>query len=329
MHPGIRGRAALLASLSFASLTGATSLGRAQDMSAAAAPLPDVVTLKNGSMFRGTILELIAGDYVAIRLASGETKRFSMADVASAGPAAGSSAVAPAPVVPQPAPVVPQPAPVAPQPAPPPVRPAVTVDADGVPVHFDAPQSPMTLHLRSGGDATGVGWHYDPVCTAPCDATIRPGEHHMAVSYKGRKPVEPDEPVTLSGPSQLRAAYVDRQGTRTGGWILLGFSGAIGGTLVLLPLLAAAQCNQMASDYANAGSTVVNNCSSSVAPMVVAGALTGAVGAAVSLALILQPDHVRIDVTPLTQGLTRPAGPEAAWMPPRPLPEGLAVRGRF
>jgi hypothetical protein len=61
---------------------------RAQDDDHAPATPPDVVRLKDGSFFRGTILELVADDHVVLRLSSGETKRFAMDDVKYAGSAA-------------------------------------------------------------------------------------------------------------------------------------------------------------------------------------------------------------------------------------------------
>jgi hypothetical protein len=50
--------------------------------------LSDVVVLKDGSLFRGTITELVAGERVTILLPSRETKTFSTSRVAYAGPAA-------------------------------------------------------------------------------------------------------------------------------------------------------------------------------------------------------------------------------------------------
>src|SRR5262245_37595241 len=48
---------------------------------------PDVVLLKNGGMLRGTISELVPGEFVAITIGSGEVRKLPMSDVRYAGPA--------------------------------------------------------------------------------------------------------------------------------------------------------------------------------------------------------------------------------------------------
>src|SRR6188768_1348287 len=53
----------------------------------APASAPDVVRLKNGGILRGTISELVPGDYVSIVLITGEPRRVLYADVQFAGPA--------------------------------------------------------------------------------------------------------------------------------------------------------------------------------------------------------------------------------------------------
>jgi hypothetical protein len=42
--------------------------------------------MKNGDIYRGTIIELVRGDHVVLLLPSGESRRFDTSDVASAGP---------------------------------------------------------------------------------------------------------------------------------------------------------------------------------------------------------------------------------------------------
>jgi hypothetical protein len=58
---------------------GAPTPASAQEQSTGNADLPDVVKLKDGSLYRGTIVELVAGDHVDLRLPSGETKHWPMA----------------------------------------------------------------------------------------------------------------------------------------------------------------------------------------------------------------------------------------------------------
>src|SRR4051794_21414836 len=50
---------------------------------------PDVVKLKDGSLLRGTIVELKAKEFVQIQLLTGEVRRLGMDQVEYAGPANG------------------------------------------------------------------------------------------------------------------------------------------------------------------------------------------------------------------------------------------------
>ena len=85
------------------------------------APSEFLVTLRNGAMFRGEVLEYEPGRLVTIRTVRGELRTFPWRDVASAGPVGKAHAAptaAPATPRPAPSPAVPPPAP-RPPPAPP------------------------------------------------------------------------------------------------------------------------------------------------------------------------------------------------------------------
>jgi hypothetical protein len=83
-------RSALVAAMMLPIGTTWAPSAQAQEATAASAPgaLADVVKLKDGSLFRGTITALVAGDHVDLLLLSGETRQFTMSEVAYAGPAA-------------------------------------------------------------------------------------------------------------------------------------------------------------------------------------------------------------------------------------------------
>jgi hypothetical protein len=161
------------------SLSGTTALAddAPPPATAPAVSISDVVKLKNGAIFRGTILELVPNDHVDLKTASGETKRFPMSDVAYAGVSD------------------------TPSPPPPPraaeaTRPLVTVSATEVPVHFVGDSSDIAFHLRTG-DATAtngrayiVASSYTKICEAPCDAKIASGKYRFAVSQGGGQPIE-------------------------------------------------------------------------------------------------------------------------------------------
>jgi hypothetical protein len=79
----IRGDAA--GSGGFTSSAHATAPSSAPASGADAARLPDIIRSKDGSLFRGTIVEMVVNDYVVIVTLTGESRRFALADVSYAG----------------------------------------------------------------------------------------------------------------------------------------------------------------------------------------------------------------------------------------------------
>jgi hypothetical protein len=168
-----------------------------------AAALADEVKLKDGSIFRGTITELVPRDHVDLLLPGGQTRRFPAADVAYAGPAARPPAGAP------PGPALPQ----------------------GAKVHVESDQDDVQLLVRTGqveGEAWGyrgavamTARDYANLCTAPCDTHLPLGQHRLALSMHGGHVVEADDPVEVRGPTTVQAHYDSRLGVRVGGYILI------------------------------------------------------------------------------------------------------------
>ena len=180
-------------------LTAASTRAQSAPLAAPAQPTPDRVKTKDGSMYRGTILEIVAGDHVDLRLSSGEVKRFASADVVYAGAAVDGAPPAPA-------------AQRGPQPL-------VTLDAASAKLHFEATSPDIDFHIRTGeavvsgemwtgrggGAYAGTATDYEPICTAPCDATLPVGTHRLALSQNGHSPVEPDEPTVIRAPRRCAA----------------------------------------------------------------------------------------------------------------------------
>jgi hypothetical protein len=205
--------------------------------SAGGAP-PDLVKLKDGSMFRGTISELVTNDHVDIVLASGQTRRIPMKDVQYAGPANAATPAA---------------APPAPPPPPPPppgaggAMPLVTVNGPRAELRLESPDPNTTFHIKTGqADVEGGGmtWGgrafsysaqanaYTIICTAPCTAGLPVGTHELGLSQGGRI-AQSDEPTTITGPGTLQGTYVSKAGTRVVGWIVV-LGSVVGGTLLML-----------------------------------------------------------------------------------------------
>jgi hypothetical protein len=253
----------------------------------AASVPPDVVKTKDGSMYRGTILELVAGDHVVLQTPSGETKRFPMAEVASVN-----SGVATSPVD------------TSAQRAPPPPNEAR--------VHFVSATPGADLYIRTGeatvsgyvwgrypGLYSGVVQQYQRVCASPCDTTLPAGPQRLALGYEGRSPVETGEAVAVEGPTSLKGTYVDRQGARVAGWVILGLSLAAGTAMLTVAAIQAAPqpCNGSGTEFSCPGPQPANG------GLIGAGVATALIGTIVSLVLVLQHDSATIDVGPLTEGL--------------------------
>jgi hypothetical protein len=202
---------------------------------------PDLVKLKNGGLVRGTIAELIPSDYVVIVSLSGETKRFPMSEVEYAGPADEQPRTYPEPETAASAPV---PA----SPAPPATRAAVTVHAAEARVTLTSEPDVRTFHRQSatatvGNAADGfVGVKgYDELCTSPCEVSMAAGTTTLAVSKPGGQVVGA-APVTIpSGHSEVHAVWVDNEGTRSTGRVLMGVG--IAGAVAVLGVAVASGSN--------------------------------------------------------------------------------------
>jgi hypothetical protein len=174
----------------------------------------DIVRLKSGALFRGTISELVPADHVEILLITGETRRFPMADVDYAGAIGGLPA---------------RPA-LLPAPAPPPPSPstAATAASTASTVRFQAKGDVPELALGevTGDVISGRGGHtYRTLCTAPCAPDLSPGGHRLVL---------PDVSTTVHsvyipfGPSTLQATVTTHHGGQAVGLAVL-WVGALGG----------------------------------------------------------------------------------------------------
>lgn len=142
-----------------------------------------IVTLRDGSIFRGVIVELIPGDYLILRTAGGEQRKILLSDIQSQ--AIVSPAQPPAASLPPPVP------PPSLMPAPTPIWPPVPVASlpslHRMRVHIDSPKPDTRLYRQiasamvsgwaiGGGMAVGRVETWQLACVAPCDALIEPAE---------------------------------------------------------------------------------------------------------------------------------------------------------
>jgi hypothetical protein len=183
---------------------------------AATATAPDVIVLKDGSRYRGTIAELVKDGPITIVLITGETRKLMSADVAYAGPAAGE----PPPATPWP-PVVSAEAVVAAPAAP---LAAVADAPDEAPaagsklvrVRFTANRVGSEVFVRQADR------RYRKICTAPCVSDFEPDVYGIGVRFNKDAQVKPLQDVMLDQPATLAVDYRSRDGLRGAGGLVLG-----------------------------------------------------------------------------------------------------------
>jgi hypothetical protein len=226
------------------------------------APPPDVVFLKDGSMFRGTIAELVRDDHVVIVTIIGDARRFPMAEVKYAGLVEAAQAPSECRAASQ-------------ESRPVPIEPGA---APSVPVRFDTGGNGIaSLHV----------WTYNPrsttsrspfqadqaICMAPCETTLPAGTYRFGVSGGPNLVEHVPQLFEVSGPMSLVGTYHDRRAIRISGWVLLGISAVVGTTLAVV-----GTTNQKSE-------------------LQLAGAIGGLAGVGIGLALGLQPDGAKLVIS--------------------------------
>lgn len=253
--------------------------GSASTAPAAAPPrqnAPDIVELRNGGMYRGTISELVPDDHVVIVTVTGRSERFDMKDVKYAGPASQAPAAAPARGVA-----------------------GASTHGPGVQLVVKADQAGITLYRKNPGHVArtpggkAVAWGYTKVCTAPCKASVSPGVERLALGFEDKEPLAVPAFKLPAGRTQIQVHYERKSGTRVAGWILFGIGISAGTTMMVL---STKKCS-------------TNSCSSgnkSDTGLLLGGAAVVALGL-VSLVLAFRSDDASISVSPLASAALRHA----------------------
>jgi hypothetical protein len=262
-----------------------------------------------------------------------------------AAPPAPPVAVPPAPpVAVPPAPAAPPEAPGAyapPPPPPPPGYPAPPYGAPAAPrpmpaarpeqVRFEPEDPDLALMMQTGElpfrhvQRFRHAWYvergftpaYSPICDGPCTTELAPGPYHLALSKDGGRSL-PVGSVVLTGPSTIRASYVDRSAERILGGVLV-VGGVIGGITMIVVSI---QCQ--AYDSNDSCTNAVNG------PLLGGGIGVIVAGAVIGGILAAQHDTAQISVTPLTLptvGALKES-PMAA-LGAEPPPQGAALTVRF
>ena len=202
-----------------------------------------------------------------------------------------------------------------------------------VPIHVDTNSENLEILDRSdqttvvpvkfGRYGSGLARKYlfAPVCAqSPCDATIAQGTHVLAVARPEGSLVVDDAAVSIPGPSNVHAEFVDRSALRTAGLAFLGGSLLGAAAFFFVGREGPRTCN--ADGRCTSAGPDVGLLLASF------GVLLG--GTIASLILLGQHDVVSFSVTPLTLGAPREGGRAAATsIVANAFPNALALTMRF
>lgn len=73
---------------------------------------------------------------------------------------------------------------------------------------------------------------YQPICEAPCEATLLSGRHRIALTLRGGPPINVQQPIDVSVPSIVEGRYVDKRRLRKAGWAVF-VTGAVAGMVMM------------------------------------------------------------------------------------------------
>lgn len=177
-----------------------------------------IVRLRDGSVYRGIIVELIPQDHVLLRLSSGELRKVAASDITS-------QEFLPPPPPAMPLPAVPQPLYVVPPSAVP-----ISLNADDPQAGLYQQDAQLLAISLGGRRGTVETWRR--ICGVPCQAYVDP-----LGTYKiGGGGITESRSFNLpaGGPVSI-TARVGHRGAVAGGLMLLGLGGAmlLGGAVVL------------------------------------------------------------------------------------------------
>jgi hypothetical protein len=133
---------------------------------------------------------------------------------------------------------------------------------------------------------------YERVCQGSCDVSFDPGEFDLALAMNQGQAVPLEEPVKLDGSSDMRASYVDKSGTRTGGLVLF-LAGVVGGTVLgVISLIPSCDNNGESCERNSLG--------------MIAGAAGVGLGFGFGFPMMFASDEVGIKLVPRGHGTVNP-----------------------
>lgn len=278
-------------------------------------PANDVVRLKNGGLLRGSIAELVPGEFVVIVLITGETRRIPAADFSYAGPerdAADEGAEEEEEEEEQEEEVEEA----KPRPRPRSRSNAGSMDMDpGELVRVQSTSGALWVYSRA--PATGRGKRFEQLCKTPCEVSLAPGDYELALSdVDSTDPVAARQRVQIEGTTNLEATYESREALRTAGVVVL-LLGTVGGGVIAFT--ADKKCEGMSSCPRDPTQVAI-------------GVLVAAGSLAAGIVMATRSDIVEIDIVPSAAALVPARGALAGARDPLASPlalPGLSVSARF
>ena len=175
----------------------------------------DVVILRNGTRYSGTIIEFVPNDHLLVRLADNLVREVPVNQVVYAGAAVGAPPIAingsvvPSQVV------------------------QVVARPGEAMVHFQSGTPGLVVwmsRLASPTDSSN-GTGFVQICQTPCERPVAIGSYRIAYSVGGGKVTTSDSRIHIQREEWLQADLNSRKGARILGWIVLGAGGVTGSVL--------------------------------------------------------------------------------------------------
>jgi hypothetical protein len=235
----------------------------------------DVVRLKDGGIFRGTISEYVPGVRVVIVTVAGTVREFPMADVAYAGPIDPDAAAAKAPADEEPQPDD--------------TELEATDSASIGELRLESEPAGLTFYRQV---STGIGTGYQRLCTAPCKVNLPAGTAVLSLG-------EPNDPnskgvisvVIPAGSSRLVGTFKSRAGVRAAGWVLAVGSLVAGTAMVVLSYGDEQRCSYGGYCYEISDTDYV---------LLAAGTAVATVGLIAGIWIALTPNVTKAQIVPET-----------------------------
>jgi hypothetical protein len=265
----------------------------------------DVVRLKSGGLLRGSIAELVPGEFVVIVLITGETRRVPADEFEYAGPDRESDEQSEDEENEEDEEEVEEPAPRR--------SGKIVRSMDHGPmaemVNVKSTHGEVKVYVRAPAD--GSGKRFNELCKTPCDVYLEPGEYEMALSeLDSNEPMEASDRVRIEGGENIEATYESRASIRAAGVTILLLGSLAGGAII-----ATAEKERQSS-----------SAQVTIGALIVGGSLAG------GIVMLTRSDIVEIDIVPSSASLLPSRGalagiPDASAS--RATWPGLGIAARF